>query len=466
MNQKTEFLVSGMLILEVNGDDVVVRGEAGRTMGQMSAAHELVITPPTSAGIPAVSSVPAPLAADVALSVASTVTPSPEAAPPPSAPAPTTDVTIRAHGPITLILPLNTPLALRGHTDDLVLRDLGDVTVAACDGDLVASGLSSLKVEANIEGDVALRKIAGQSSLQRVSGDLAVAHVGSVRIDRIEGDASLSDLDEVTLNKVEGDLSITQAKTVFVKHVGGDATLTSITESASVNRVEGDLTVTSPGANLAALEVLGDVELNGSLLADGKYWVMAAGDVVARVSGNVRISARAGGKVLLGSPLALESQEGGMTKALLGRAENTAELQIEAGGDVLINNPIPDFTRQRRVVDAELARTMAEVRSELQRAAGAMRSEVRRARDIAGRSVAQQVEMSGASVRDIVRDLFDALAPRPTPPSPPHSAPAASPASPPKSSTPTGDEVHMILKLLESGAITVEEAERLIQALS
>ena len=65
-------------------------------------------------------------------------------------------------------------------------------------------------------------------------------------------------------------------------------------------------------------------------------------------------------------------------------------------------------------------------------------------------SAAQVVGDVGASVRDLVHDLVDAVADKP---------PKASAASTAQ------EEIRMVLTMLERGAITVDEAERLIAAL-
>ncbi len=202
-----------------------------------------------------------------------------------------------------------------------------------------------------------------------------------------------------------------------------------------------------------APDVSGDVSLRGPLQLGGRYWIKAGGDVAARIAGDVRILVRAKGEVKAGAEIQFEVDEHGVATGLLGRAiDDASELNIDAGGDVILNNPAEWQRHHNASVDAELRQAMNEVQSELKQAAVTIKTEMRQT----GVDVAQELEQAG--IRDIVRDLLQSLKPQP-------SAGTPQPASSPPSST-DPDELKLVLNMLERGAITVDEAERLIEALT
>ncbi len=368
---------------------------------------------------------------------------------------------IRCRGSVTLRLPAGTSMNILGVADDMVLRNLGDVSVAECKGDLVGSELASLELAGDVRGDVALRKIKDQVQLQNVRGDLAVAHVSTIKSEAIHGDTSISNVPEVNITCIGADLSAAHCNTLQIKSVQGDVALSSVIDVASVQSTGGDVTVSSPGQSLALTGVGGDVTMNGPLHSQGKYWISAGGDVVGRISGDIRVTIRAGGEIRGAPDLSLAVQEDGSVTGILGNESEACELSIEAGGDVILNSPGQWQRRHSAIVDAELKKAMKEVKTELKKAAGGVKAETKRANvDVTvDLDDLEKIGTTGASVREIVRDLLDSLAPN-TP------ATAVAQAKPVTSKALGADELRMVLEMLEAGTITAEEAEQLMKALT
>ncbi|MCO6449650.1 MAG: hypothetical protein J5I90_02565 [Caldilineales bacterium] len=410
-----QFTPFGRVVIHVERGDVVVHGQAGRKVASL-------------------------IAKDV-----DSVQPSDEQA---------QETHLRVQGSVTLTLPNDVALSLQGDIADVVLRSLAEVQLSGCRGDVVANELAALQVDGELRGDVALRQIRGAVSLQSVRGDLAGGHLGSLKVTQVKSDVSLVSVQDVQIGVVGGDLSVTHADSVLVREVKGNAALSSVTGTSELKRVGGDLAVGSPGASLTATDVNGDSGLRGPLLASGRYWLNAGGDVDARVSGNANLTIRAGGVLRLGTDIELISEEGGLTKARLGEEENPADLSIDAKGDVAINSPQYAGKRKVAAVETELRQTMSEVQRELGRAADSI-SQATLA-DVNRTDLSATV---GMSVRSVVRDLLDSLSNKVAPPPPPAAK------VPPVSPAPAKDELKMIMEMLASGVITVEEAEQLIAAL-
>ncbi len=276
---------------------------------------------------------------------------------------------IQVPGDATLTVPEDASVMIMGNPDDVVLRKVRDAQLEGCSGDLVVSELSELHVMGALHGDVALRKTES-AELQTVHRDLAVAHVGKLKIEHVHGDASLTHVGDVNLISVERDLTITHGVDLQVKNVAGDVAMNSVTGSIAIHRVGGDLSIVSPGIALTAPDVGGDVKLRGPLQLGGRYWITAAGTVAARISGDVRVSVRARGKLAVGSDIKFEVDENGVATGLLGRdIEDAAELNIDAAGDVILNSPAQWQSHHSATVDTELRQAMNEVHSELRQAA-------------------------------------------------------------------------------------------------
>ena len=191
----------------------------------------------------------------------------------------------------------------------------------------------------------------------------------------------------------------------------------------------------------------------GPLQPGGRYWINAGGDVAARIAGDVRVFVRAEGEVMVGAEIQFEVDEEGIVKGQLGLVmDNAAELSIDAQGDVILNSPQEWQRHHSATVDAELRQAMAEVQSELRQTAVTVKSELQQA----GNDVAQELEQSG--IRDIVRDLLKSLKPE--------TSASSSPSPSTQPTVPDADELKLVLNMLERGAITVDEAERLIEALN
>lgn len=411
-----DFKPNGLVVLHIHHGDVVVRGQQGRAGAQLIARAADSAQPQITQG--------------------------------------EGETHLHTSGDVTLTLPAGARCRLLGDARDVVLRTLGEVSLEQCHGDLVGSDLAALLTSGDIHGDAALRQIAGGLNLERVHGDLAVANAGTVHVATIDGDASVSNVQEFSAGRVNGDLHVVDCRLAQVKEINGDGSFASISEAVDVKGLHGDLSVTAPGRTLAAPDVGGDARLTGALQPGGTYWINARGDVTARISGSVRIAARARGAIKLEPGAKVETSENGFVRATLGDPERAASLNIEAQGNVKINAPGKNDRSSTAAIDAEVRRAMAEMQKEMNRAAVAIGKETARSADDVGARINAQVGAEvGASMRSLARDLFESLSPK------------AAPPPPSKTAGPAEDELRAILDMLAAGKISASEAENLIDAL-
>jgi hypothetical protein len=304
------------------------------------------------------------------------------------------------------------------------------------------------QVEAEmVGGDVRVIGLDGSLKLGTVGGDLSLRRVGSVSLERIGGD--------LVVHRASGELE--------AGWVGGDADVDQIGGAVRLQVVGGDLRVNRVQGALQAM-VGGDASLHLSPPAGTTTTLRAGGDISCRLAeeASLRLTLRAGGDLRAAVAGEREHTPDGLV-IRLGEAQAVAELT--AGGDLWLRPEAGAGEAERESylgedfhahVQAQVDAAMAEVEAGLEKlSAGAfgfdserVGGRVRRAMERAQRRAARARERAAArSGRPRRPADFDFGPFRPA-------KPAAS-----------EEERLSVLQMLEQGSISVEEAERLLQAL-
>ncbi len=295
------------------------------------------------------------------------------------------------------------------------------VTVSQVDGNVRAAGIGNLRLSGVCHGD--LRFDAG--------GDLTAATV--------RGDLRLSDAGEIALGHINGDIFIEKVSGVFrAERVDGDARLNGIGGMLSIGRLAGDLRAAGLAGGLAA-QVNGDVALAGPFAAPGGYLLSTEGDVSCELpaDADVRLTVNAQGRVRSDIPLTPTGDGAPSFTATIGMG--TVSVTFNVAGDARISQA---------------------------GAAGASKSYERRGRsrsaDFAdpgnlGDRIRQQVmaSLASAGISLETGNVRGFKAPRPP-------VPPERPKSPGGATT---VEQMTILKMVEDGKITPEEADVLLKTL-
>lgn len=311
---------------------------------------------------------------------------------------------------------------------------------AHIEGDTVGSDLRATNVMGGVMirmvgGDVSLRGV-GQASFETVGGDLHARKVtGDLSFDRIGGDA--------IIDRVSGD--------VRLRSVGGDL---------SVQRIDGLLEAAAGG----------DVSLLLTTLAGQLVKVSAGGDLSSRLptDASARVQLNAGGDISY--PKAFEVQRAG-SNVTFQLGEGEVEVQLNAGGDLWLQcgeeageMDYSDFgSTLAAQIESEVEAGIAEMEARLQaldmglktfdsdRVGERVRRAFSRARRKAERAhrkadyARRKVEHRASGRRGRMDMDFRTSA---------------------KPKQEVSDEERLtILRMLEKGTITVEEAEKLLQAM-
>jgi hypothetical protein len=304
-----------------------------------------------------------------------------------------------------------------------------------------------------------------QVEAEMVGGDVRVIGVdGRLKLGTVGGDLSLRRVGEVSVEKVGGDLTVHRSGgEVEAGWVGGDADIDQIEGGVQLQVVGGDLRVNRVQGAVQAT-VGGDASLHLSPPAGTTTSLRAGGDISCRLAEGVslRLTLRAGGDLRAAVAGEREHTPDGLV-IRLGEAQAAAELT--AGGDLWLRPEAGPGEAERGSrlgedfhahVQAQVDAAMAEVEAGLEKlSAGAfgfdserVSGRVRRAMERAQRRAARARERAAARTGSPRRPAdFDFGPSRPA-------RPAVS-----------EEERLSVLQMLEQGSISVEEAERLLQAL-
>jgi hypothetical protein len=296
-------------------------------------------------------------------------------------------------------------------------------------------------------------------SIEHVSGDLRVTQVkGTLTLNAVNGDAALHDVGQVAIKTVQGDLSLRDAAEVQIEIVRGDAKLKRIAGSAAINKIAGDLVGNDLDGGLAVNQVGGDASLQTNLAAGRSYAVKTGGDVILRVAGG-------GGQFALNCRgdlrvrLPMTNWTGNDRSAAGTYGDGSAQVALQAGGDLLVLPATtgasfdPDVLSEQVEAMIESAMSqfetqMSQVQRDLEQRFGKFDKQAEKAAERAARSAdraKRRAERAAGSWGFTVG----------RPPAPP--TPQSEPVS--------DQERLMILKMVEEGKITADQAAQLLSAL-
>ena len=228
----------------------------------------------------------------------------------------------------------------------------GDLRVSGRDGEQIealAPEKGELKVEEMKNGmEITCRSgcllFVPKGSLIEVGdvggdGRLTDVH-GEVLIKTIGGDASLRRLGKTSLERIGGDAQIREVEgSLMIDHIGGDAVIRSIKEDVHLRMVGGDLLL---GDVMGSVEVMvgGDAVVNLGIEADTKSKVHTGSDLSCQLplEPSVKLHIQAGGHVQVPSNLGVDPTAREFSTTI---GEGAAEVELRAGADLNLQYGVP-----------------------------------------------------------------------------------------------------------------------------
>lgn len=150
------------------------------------------------------------------------------------------------HGESLKISEHNEGLEIKATTDcRLMIPETATVTVEKVGGDLAVSGLANRVIVGKIGGDLTLEKLAG-ASVEMVGGDTRFENIsGTLEIARVGGDLDGEGVVGLSSRAVGGDASLIEVAGIVDLSAGGDVDISATTENLPpmTIRAGGDVTL-------------------------------------------------------------------------------------------------------------------------------------------------------------------------------------------------------------------------------
>lgn len=202
---------------------------------------------------------------------------------------------------------------------NLKVDDVEEASVAEVYGNLRAHGLSSLSVVGTVFGDATLKQVEAVD-VQNVRGNLTAKNVSQLRASRTAGNLLVKEV----AGKFEAD------------QVGGNASLKNVEGPVALNQVAGNLMAKNLTGGARVPKIGGNLVLHGQIAAGRTYHFSTRGNASLGLAEgtNAHLTLVAGGKLLSSVGLVEEQREGNRLTGSLG--EGGAEVVVEARGNLVL----------------------------------------------------------------------------------------------------------------------------------
>ncbi|MFZ0544744.1 MAG: hypothetical protein WAM60_04875 [Candidatus Promineifilaceae bacterium] len=361
---------------------------------------------------------------------------------------------IEGQGDLNLTVPMNAALTLSPiHGDTTIKHIMGEVNIIQAMGDVSLNDLQNVEI-GTVNGDLSAHNISGSLSINEVMGDASLKTVGNVTVNTVNGDC--------VIKNTNGPIK--------VKSVMGDFSLRSIRGNIDLENVQRDINLRNLSGLVQVDHVFGDVRLIGGLIP-GKHHLKADGDIVLRWPAHAPLNLEATAPHIRNRLTLTDvvEEEGHLTGRI---GDGETFLILEANGRIILKDVQPtnewedfdgsefdfDFSGLGEKFATEFSSRMEELSSKLEQNLGpefAARMEehtikaAAKAEEAANKAM-QQFEKAAKQVR------WQSDHPMWKP---------AAPVAPTKERQATEAEQLKILKMVEKGVITPEEASTLLEAI-
>ncbi len=368
-------------------------------------------------------------------------------------------------------------LRVRGDRDSLSVDSTGDSIAIHCEDDLW--------VQAPVQASIIIHQVDGNASLSMI--------LNAVTIGAIEGNTVINSVNAVTAGSIEGNLAARLiAGDLTIDTVEGNAQVAKVAGDVQLGRVEGNLVLDEIGGSISAVAE-GNVKAKAVLASGQECAIEAEGNIACEIprDAGAAVALKAGGHIHVKEFGEERSARSGTLAFEKGGAE--ARLTLTAEGSIVVRGIRPwgmdgsefaagfdeemalrsvEITQQiteqiesqvnelSRQLDDKLSRlgTNEELAVNIQeRVQSAMRRAEEKLAE-AMRKVEQRVQEAErrSGEGDGRRRKSTGWVSPPAPPAPPK----------PKRAPATDEERMMILRMVEQGKISVEQAEKLLAALT
>lgn len=218
---------------------------------------------------------------------------------------------INSDGDLSIMVPIGSLVSIENSAADLAIKNLeGELSIGSVGGDASLLNLGTVSIE-HVSGDLSVKNLNGSFNANDISGDCVLRNIFEVKLGTVHGDCAARNVNGMlTVDTVMGDFSL--------RTINGDVTIAKCHRDANLRNVGGVVT---------SMEVHGDVRLRGGL-AGGKHQISANGDIVVLWPSDTALVVEANASEIKNKLALLDMTEG----------KNTLSGRIGDDGPVLLLN--------------------------------------------------------------------------------------------------------------------------------
>lgn len=374
------------------------------------------------------------------------------------------EMLFESNGRLDLRIPSQLNVTIVAAHQDMIVRYVdGEISINEANQDVMLRTTGAVNL-GKVGQDVSAQNINGRFSIESVGGDLALRNIMSATITDAKGD--------LMLRNADGD--------VLIEKIGGDAQVHTVSGSLAVQSCGRDVNLTNLGGITAVVDVAGDIRLNGSLF-EGEHTFVAENDIIVRWPDGAAIAVTATAPTIenrlelqnvIEKDNTLTGQRiNGDTRVMLTSANmislksthlHDAQWRTDNGtsGTIDFDFEFADLKdRISKEINTRLESLGPDIASKLERRvtdamskAEAMAGKAQKKADKAMKQAQQQQRSASYGGA------------RPTKPKAPLTPKPPTPPQPPASSDKSGERLQ-VLKMLQEGLISADEAATLLNAL-
>lgn len=416
------------------------------------------------------------------------------------------------HAPHITIVSCAGDLIIRGHSETAVICKGEDFTVDEADNSFSISSNATLKMYVPEAAHLAIKSVASDASIKFLTGDISISEVNrdlilsgvqtakintvhhdlsaknienSIHAEIVHGDVSVRNVTDLNLATVHGDISARYVNnSVHINEAMGDVGLRSIKGDVYVAKGHRDVALRNIGGQLKVENTAGDIRLYGNL-SQQAHALTAERDIILRwpPTSDLQLTAQAP-KIKNRLPLekVVETEDG-----LVGSiGDGETQLTLKANGRIILNEDrtvdarwempehdefnfdfsfdLEGFGNQiRDKFNSEISRFSTEIEAKLgpdfgKRVSEQISKKMEMAAEKAERAAARATEQAERAANRARKQAEYQM--RRSPGRPPGRSKADASSAPS-----TTEEKLKILKMVEQGIITPDEAATLLEAL-
>jgi hypothetical protein len=233
-------------------------------------------------------------------------------------------------------VPANLPVTIRQAMADLKVLELSELNAEQVRGNLKLSEVGEAVI-AEVYGSLKASEMESLQLVGTVFGSATLSEIKAVEMQNVRGNLQVKEAEHLRASRIGGNLQVKEmAGTLHADQVGGNAVLHEIAGALTLDQVAGNLVAKELTGGAKVPKIGGNLVLNGDLGAGCTYHFGARGNATLRLTedAGAHLTLIAKGKLLTSVVLAdYEQSEGKLTGTL---GDGGAEVVVEANGNVLL----------------------------------------------------------------------------------------------------------------------------------